>query len=58
MNSKVFLGAALLFILGACSSKQEQTVEKKEECPFGFDKDIKRNKYQLLNRIAIGGPTN
>jgi len=38
MKNKLFLGLASILILSACNNKNTEDMEKKGECPFGFDK--------------------
>lgn len=49
MNKILTLSIASLLVLGACTSKNEQSMEKKDgNCPFGFDKGHQKEQVSII----------
>ena len=48
MKLKLLVGVGSLLLLGACNSKNEQSMEKEGSCPFGFDKGHKKEQVSVI----------
>lgn len=56
MNKILTFSIACLLVLGACTNKNEQTMEEEGNCPFGFDKDHKKEQVSIIKNNSDWWP--